>query len=79
MMDPREAALSVLGASPGEEMHWTVVWDRALRERLIDPITDPEARNAFLRALADLAREGRITKTSGGTYRAEGPTTDGLG
>lgn len=68
-MDPREAALRVLGEEPGAEMHWTVIWDRALRAGYIDPLADPHARDAFLRALSVAAREGAIEKTSTGTYR----------
>lgn len=69
MTDARMAAVTVLRASPDESMHWTVVWDRALRERLVDPMSDPDAREKFLRALAQLVRDGEITKTSTGTYR----------
>lgn len=68
-MDAREAALRVLAEDPDAELHWTVIWDRALRAGLIDPRTDPDARAALMRALADAARAGTITKTSTGTYR----------
>lgn len=68
-MDPGEAALRVLTES-GEALHWTVVWDRALRGGLIDPMTQPDARDALVRWLAEAAREGRIEKISKGTYRA---------
>lgn len=67
-MDAREAILAVLGSS-GEEMHWTVVWDRALRSGYVNPLEDPGARDTFLRTLGDLAREGLVVKTSKGTYR----------
>jgi hypothetical protein len=72
MMDPREAALLVLTGAGGEALHWTVVWDRALRSGAVDPLADPDARDAFLRALAALAREGVIERTSTGTYRLPG-------
>jgi hypothetical protein len=71
-MDAREAALQVLAADPEADLHWTVIWDRALRAGLIDPRTDPDARAGLMRALADAAREGVIRKTSTGTYRAAG-------
>ncbi|MCA1833615.1 MAG: hypothetical protein ABR548_13305 [Actinomycetota bacterium] len=70
MTEPREAALAVLRDADGAELHWTVVWDRALQAALIDPFTQPNARDEFLHALATLAREGTIEKTSTGTYRA---------
>ena len=68
-MDATEAILAVLSSEPGSEMHWTVIWDRALRAGHIDPLADPEAREGFLRALAAAARTGLIEKTSTGTYR----------
>jgi len=69
-MDPGEAALRVLTES-GETLHWTVVWDRALRAGYIDPMTHPDARDALVRWLSDAARSGSIEKTSTGTYRAK--------
>ena len=68
-MDARSAALRVLEDDPGAELHWTVIWDRALRAAYIDPIADPDAREDFLRALAEESRGGGIEKTSKGTYR----------
>jgi hypothetical protein len=68
-MDPREAAVKVLEEEAGAELHWTVVWDLALRRGYVDPIAQPDARDAFLRALAEEARGGRVEKTSKGTYR----------
>ena len=70
-MGPGEAARHVLEAS-GEALHWTVIWDRALREGLIDPMTQPDARDELVRWLADAARSGEIEKTSKGTYRGRG-------
>jgi hypothetical protein len=70
-MEPGEAALLVLGGS-GEALHWTVVWDRALRAGYLNPMTQPDARDELVRWLADAARSGRIEKTSKGTYRAKG-------
>lgn len=68
-MEPREAALRVL-EEEGADLHWTVVWDLALRRGYVDPFTQPDARDAFLRALAEEAREGgRVERTSKGTYR----------
>lgn len=69
----RDAALRILEASPGEALHWTVVWDRALREGLIDPRTHPGARDELIRSLAAMARAGDIIRTSTGTYRAGTP------
>lgn len=70
-MEPGEAALLVLGES-GEALHWTVVWDRALRAGYLNPMTQPDARDELVRWLAEAARSGRIEKTSKGTYRAKG-------
>ena len=68
-MEAAEAGLRVLVES-GEALHWTVVWDRALRAGYLDPMTQPGARDALVRWLAEAARSGEITKTSTGTYRA---------
>lgn len=69
-MDPAEAAVRVIREADGEALHWTVAWDRALKAGYIDPFTQPDARDAFMRALVDAARSGDIKKTSTGTYRA---------
>lgn len=71
-MDPRAAALTVLRDAHGEALHWTVIWDRALRSGAIDPLADPDARDGLMRALSALAREGTIERTSTGTYRSLG-------
>ena len=71
-MDAAEAAFRVLEEDPGAELHWTVVWDRALRSGYVDPLADPDARDRFMRALSEAARTGRIEKTSTGTYRWTG-------
>ena len=69
-MEPAEAARRVLDEAAGEELHWTVVWDRALRAGYVDPFTQPDSRDAVMRWLADAARDGEIEKTSKGTYRS---------
>jgi hypothetical protein len=68
-MDPAEAALRVLAEDPDSHLHWTVIWDRALKAGYVDPFTQPDAREEVVRALAEAARAGRIDKTSKGTYR----------
>lgn len=68
-MEPREAALRVLREDPEADLHWTVIWDRALRNGYVDPLGQPDARDKFLRALAEEARGGGIEKTAKGTYR----------
>ncbi|MFY9588393.1 MAG: hypothetical protein WAT66_13150 [Actinomycetota bacterium] len=70
-MEPDEAAARVLDAAD-EPLHWTVIWDRALRDGLIDPMTQPDARDELMRWLAQAARSGEIEKTSTGTYRRRG-------
>ena len=69
-MDPKDACLKVLGEAGDETLHWTVVLDRALTQRLIDPFTTPDVRGVVVKSLAALAREGRVVKESTGTYRA---------
>ena len=69
-MDPKEACLRVLGEAAGETLHWTVVLDRALTGRLIDPFTAPDVRGAVVKSLAALAKEGRVVKQGTGLYRA---------
>ncbi len=76
-LTPGDAVLAVLDEAGGDALHWTVVWDRALRAGYLDPRTDPEARDKLMRELATLARSGRITKTSTGTYCR--PETPGAG
>jgi predicted nucleic acid-binding protein len=68
-MNPSDAALQVLKDDPAADLHWTVIWDRALKAGYIDPFTQPEARDAFIAALAAHARSGALTKSSKGTYR----------
>ncbi|HVL32599.1 MAG TPA: hypothetical protein VM600_03355 [Actinomycetota bacterium] len=70
-MDAREAIMRVLADEEGD-IHWTVVWDRALRAGYIDPRVSPGARDDLIRELAQLARAGEIVKTSKGTYRRAG-------
>ena len=69
-MDPKEACLRVLGEAGGETLHWTVVLDRALTQRLIDPFTTPDVRGVVVKSLAALAKEGRVVKQGTGLYRA---------
>ena len=69
-MDPKEACLQVLGEAGGETLHWTVVLDRALTGRLIDPFTTSDVRGAVVKSLAALAQEGRVAKQGTGLYRA---------
>jgi hypothetical protein len=75
-LEPAEAARRVLAEAGGEALHWTVVWDRALRAGYIDPISQPDARDRVVRWLAEAARSGEIERTSTGTYRAR-PGADG--
>ena len=69
-MDPSEACLKVLGEAGDETLHWTVILDRALTQRLIDPFTTPDVRGMVVKSLAALAREGRVVKQGPGLYRA---------
>lgn len=70
-MEPREAALRVLAERAPEELHWTVIWDEALRRGYIDPFAQRDARDQMVRALAAAARSGDVTRTSKGTYAAK--------
>jgi hypothetical protein len=69
-MDPKEACVKVLGEAGGETLHWTVVLDRALTQRLIDPFTTRDVRGVVVKSLAALAREGRVVKRGTGLYSA---------
>jgi hypothetical protein len=69
-MDPKEACLQVLGEAGDETLHWTVILDRALTRRLVDPFTTPDVRGVVVKSLAALAKEGRVVKEDTGTYRA---------
>jgi hypothetical protein len=69
-MDPKEACVKVLGEAGGETLHWTVVLDRALTQRLIDPFTTRDVRGVVVKSLAALAREGRVVKQGTGLYSA---------
>lgn len=69
-MEAREAARKVLEQDPGADLHWTVIWDRALKAGYIDPFTRVGARDELIAGLAAAAKEGSIEKTSKGTYRA---------
>lgn len=69
-MEPGEAARKVLEEDRGADLHWTVIWDRALKAGYIDPFTQAGARDELIAALAAGAKDGSIEKTSKGTYRA---------
>jgi hypothetical protein len=68
-MEPQEACLKVLAEAAPEPLHWTVVLDRALRQRLLDPFTIRDVRGSVVKSLAALAREGRVVKQGTGVYR----------
>jgi hypothetical protein len=72
-MEPGEAARRVLEEA-GDALHWTAVFDRALRAGYLDPFTQPDARDDLVRWLSWAARAGEIERVSTGTYRtrAEG-------
>jgi hypothetical protein len=72
-MEPQEACLKVLTDGAPEPMHWTVVLDRALRDRLLDPFTIRDVRGVVVKSLAALAKEGRVVKQGTGVYRARSP------
>jgi hypothetical protein len=72
-MDPGDAARRVLEEAGEEALHWTVIWDRALREGYLNPIIQPGARDALVLWLSTAARAGEIEKTSTGTYRRKPP------
>jgi hypothetical protein len=69
-MDPKEACVKILDEAGDETLHWTVVLDRALTQRLIDPFTTPDVRGVVVKSLAALAKEGRVVKQGAGLYRA---------
>jgi hypothetical protein len=69
-MDPKEACVKILDEAGDETLHWTVVLDRALTQRQIDPITTPDVRGVVVKSLAALAKEGRVVKQGTGLYRA---------
>lgn len=68
-MDAKDACVQVLREAAPETLHWTVVLDRALKARLLDPFTNPDVRGSVQRGLAALAREGRVVKDGTGFYR----------
>jgi hypothetical protein len=69
-MDPKEACVKILAEAGGETLHWTVVLDRALTQRLIDPFTTRDVRGVVVKSLAALAKEGRVVKQGTGLYSA---------
>jgi hypothetical protein len=70
-MEPKDACIKILGEAGGETLHWTVVLDRALTQRLIDPFTTRDVRGVVVKSLAALAKEGRVDKQGTGLYRAK--------
>ena len=70
-MEPKEACLRVLGEAGGETLHWTVVLDRALTQRLIDPFTTRDVRGVVVKSLAAHAKEGRVDKQGTRLYPAK--------
>ncbi len=74
-MDPKEACVKILDEAGDETLHWTVVLDRALTQRLIDPFTTPDVRGVVVKSLAALAREGRVVKQGTGLYRSRGSSS----
>jgi hypothetical protein len=74
-MDPKEACVKILDEAGGETLHWTVVLDRALTQRLIDPFTTPDVRGVVVKSLAALAKEGRVVKQGTGLYRSRGTSS----
>jgi hypothetical protein len=77
-MEPGEAARRVLSEA-GEALHWTAVFDRALRAGYLDPFTQPDARDELVRWLSSAARSGEIERTSTGTYRVSAGETPAEG
>jgi hypothetical protein len=76
-MEPKDACLQVLEEAAPEALHWTVVLDRALRARLLDPFTQPDVRGAVVKSLATLAKQGVIVKQGTGVYYARQPAGGG--
>ncbi len=72
-MEPGDAARRVLSDAGEEALHWTVIWDRALRAEYVNPLVQRDARDELVRWLAAAARAGEIEKTSKGTYRRKPP------
>jgi predicted transcriptional regulator len=68
-MEPRDAVLTVVRAA-SEPLHWTVIQDTALRRGYLDPFEIADVRRAVLAALAELVRDGLVSKTGTGTYVA---------
>jgi hypothetical protein len=66
-----DAALTVL-REEGRPLHWTVVQDLALRRGYLDPFTQADIRRNLLSALAELVREGAVTKEDTGVYGIAG-------
>jgi hypothetical protein len=73
-MEPQEACLKIITEAAPEPLHWTVVLDRALKNRLLDPFTIRDVRGTVVKSLAALAKEGRVVKQSTGVYRLRDET-----
>ena len=67
MSENLTSAVATIVSEAGEDVHWTVVLDLALRGGTVPP--GPDARPAVLSALAEATKNGLIEKTSVGTYR----------
>ena len=74
-MEFEDAALLVL-TEEARPLHWTVIQDLALRRGYLDPFVQQDVRNGVVRALADLARAGRLDRIDKGVY-ALSPSTPG--
>ena len=70
-MDPKEACVKILDEAGDETLHWTVVLDRALTQRLIDPFTTPDVRGVVVKSLAALAGLGVLLSRLAGSKGSE--------
>jgi hypothetical protein len=66
-MDYVDAALTVL-REEGKPLHWTVIQDLALKRGYIDPFIQRDIRKHLLAALAEAAKDGRVTKPGKGIF-----------
>lgn len=77
-MQFEDAALRVL-AEEARPLHWTMIQDLALRRGYLDPFVQRDIRKGIVRALADLARAGRLDRVDNGVYALRSSTPDGAG
>jgi hypothetical protein len=66
-MQVEEALLRVLEDEAGP-LHSTVIQDFALRRGYLDPFEHKQLRSEVLRALTQLAGEGKIARVDKGVY-----------